>query len=306
MSAVLSKNTARTVVAARQATDPLSLKDLETQFDELTAPKTEEPTGPSAADIAALKAKLTGFALIGTLEQQYLHHALGRATEPMHPNFVAALKKREGALEEAQLQRTVIVRAFDAGAKSNAAPKAIVLGVLKAFDKNLPWYIAFLKDTMKSVAFAVHMDVIAHTKRLATGEFDATGLDAMEEEHPADPNDVPVFDAAEARPFEREPYAGGTRPEPIASSTREALDALRNIQAWLSLAVANIDGAQRTYWGVDGLIPLDQRKDAALDGSFVYTPIFGYDDYVVWQKESFRRKRSVVNADSALDLMAQA
>ena len=117
MSAVLSKNTAGSIVKARQTNDPLSLKDLETQFEELTAP-------PSAADIAALKAKLTGaaapeapkkLALIGTLEQRYLHHALDRATEPMHPNFIAALKKREGALEEAQLQRTVIARAFDAG-----------------------------------------------------------------------------------------------------------------------------------------------------------------------------------------------
>lgn len=250
---------------------------------------------------------------------KYLTVAINKASDPIHPNFRRALKPDTLMMHNSI--RAAAARGFDANPGN---PRGAIIAAGKALKDDARAYVTFFKDILGSVAFAAHMDCSQLQSRIDEEQLDA-GLDAMQESHTVDIDDVPLYDVSDANraPQARspgvalpkdativegdasEPYEGGEKPVPVAESVEDAYAAVKAAQGWVGLAFSAMNADQQAYWGVDGLCPLGQRVDESPEFGKVYTPISDFDEYRAWQKESFRRKSKVVAvSDELIDAMA--
>lgn len=225
----------------------------------------------------------------------YLGLAINKASDPMHPNFVRAISKNPKNLLMHQGIRLAAARAVDANPKN---PRGAIVATLKALSNDTQAYVTFLKGLASDVAFAAHMDCVQYDRIEAAVDSEVldVGLDAMGVEH-AIIDDVPAHDVGDAqRAAPREPYSGGDAPEPVADSLQDAYAGVIAAQAWLTLAVANMPEDSQQYWGVDGLLPLAQRKEeSVIPGEFNYVPVRDFDEYRELQRALWKAKQRTVD-----------
>lgn len=305
---ILSRNNAASLKANREQNDPLSLRDLEERFIvDKREPKPEAKKPEAKKPIS----------LLGGTACAYLAVALDKASSERHPNFVRAIKRTPKGEERLKMFthiRMVAARAYDQYVKqlkatgNLSAIKPAIVGALKALKAEAPAYVQLLKDLAADVAFQAHMDVRALLANISTDQMDA-GIDAMGESHDPDPSDPPLFDQSEAqRSPKREPYEGGEpKPEPIALRVEDAEEAVKEVQAWLGLAITGFEPGQADWHGVAGVFPLGSKKVVGEDGEPFYTNITEFSEYIAYQDAQWKLKRNTVKgAEESLDLMEAA
>lgn len=222
----------------------------------------------------------------------YLAIAMDKASSPMHPNFRRALAKKPTQLLMHNNIRLAAAHSYDANPDNVRAAIVATGRMLKA---DIQSYTTFFKGLAGDVAFAAHMDVGQLQRNVDEEDLDE-GLDTMLADAPEITDDVPLADAINGeRAAQREPYEGGDRPEPTASSVEDAYAAVKAAQAWIGLAVSNIPEEQQIYWQVDGVFPIGQRKDTLPSGEATYTPIRDFDAYREYQAAQWKAKRSLVD-----------
>jgi len=218
---------------------------------------------------------------------KYLAHAIQKvALDPLHPNFIAALKakrKNSERLTNREITLHEIRHALGTAAKKFDDPKLAVAKTVAYFaqTKNTTAAVVMVKELMKDCAFQANIDISRLNRQIDATAIEE-GVDAMFEDHPVDLTDVPLFDQSDFnRATEREEYAGPEQ-DITATSIEDAVDAIEYLQIWLISGFSRMSVESQQFWGFEnGLCPLDQRAED--NGTF--TPIYDLDDYRQLQKE---------------------
>jgi len=299
------KFAARVAAAEAALADEIALK---AKLVGATSIALTQPLNPPAPAPEAKKPQ----SLLCPLSLTYLEHSVDKILAPMHPNFVAAMQRRRvdpnvPTINERRFERLRLTLARNQ-AKHKGNVKAIIVYTGVELKDDAIAYVQLYKQLMANVAFQAHMDASAYDNRI-TDQAIADVRDVMLEDedvsHEADLNDAPVADVADAqRAPEREAYAGGERPEPLADSLDDAEHAVHAVQAWIGLAMGSLNDNQRTFHNVDGLFPLGQRQDVnKATGEIVYTNLVDFETYRAYQRESWSKKRQTVGGVDSTELM---
>ena len=237
----------------------------------------------------------------------YLANSIDRLSDPIHPNFKKALEKNKASLDTQLMIRVAAAKGFD---KFHDDPMKAVVRSSQYLTQNVRAYVQYWKDLMSNCAFSAYMD-INQLRGQSSPEQLEEGMGQMADDLPwIDDLDTPLFDESNNsnRDINDERYAGGDAPQPIAAHVNDAYEAIRELQLWIGLAFSGMNEESRLFWGVENAeAPLGQRWDDDGHGGRVYTPLLDLDDYMAWQKESYRRKMQVVDNDNQVaELMLSA
>lgn len=231
-------------------------------------------------------------AYIGKVEMRYLDLALDKMSQPLHANFV-----RAASANTLQVYRRIqgALAIVDAGKPTNSKLAAIAVG--RAVKDDARTYVTFWLTLLSNVAFAGHMEALAIERSLNPDALESS-LDAMGDEHPAEPGDEPNADRARNEHNTRDREI--PQPETIACSFDEIYEAMQSIQSWVELAFNQFTPNQHDYWQC---VPAPFCKRGEADD---YAPITDFDEYREFQTEQWRTKQRTVKADDALAVMEVA
>ncbi len=253
-------------------------------------------------------------AFIGPLENKYLGVAVDKLSEPLHPNFAAALKAKRKNKDEPTSNELRIDKMRHLMAKSVDAAKGDGKGTIitavktmaaackvnpEAFNDGDLAYLA--KEVLGAVAFHANIET-GRLLREGTPFDDCAAQSIVqndEDDHAFDALDASLFDLSQSM-REKQNNAGVEQhePETMADNAFEAGDAVEKIQAWLGclfIPPANMPQAAReaklasyAFWGVDGLVPMGSYKRD--DGEWM--PITDFDTYRIKSRDAWLKKQN--------------
>lgn len=217
--------------------------------------------------------------LIGDAENHYIDKALDKAGAKLHPNFVA-----KAADSVVKARRRIQANTLSLSDHSALKPAQLAIRIGASVADDMQTYVIYWTQLLADVAFAAHMDLIAHERSVNFGELESS-LDAMGYDHPAEPGDRAAFDKSmDARGNEREPYAGGdTEPLP---DVNDILEAVNNIQTFVGVAFSKVNAESRAYWGLDGEVYFCKRGEDE-----DYAPVTDFDEYREIQNARWKAKQ---------------